>query len=207
MKEARTRDYARVIPVCEVAVAANPNEPRLQYVLGFAYDQTKNYLAASQHYAKAAASGYAPAQDTLGVLFATGRGVVKDPQRAFDLINKSASSGWPSGMNNLGVMYANGLFVKEDDAKALEWYEKSIEAGNYFGLAEAGVMYFNGKGAPRDYNAAAQYFQQAADLGDGYSLKFLAIMYERGLLGKAGPRKGGRASAPGSTARSAQPGS
>ena len=191
LKEAKTRDYSRAIPVCEAAVAANPNEPRLQYLLGFAYDLTKSYLAALPHYSKAAASGYPPAQDALGVMFATGHGVVKDAQRAFELFSKSAATGWPSAMNNLGAMYSNGLFVKEDDAKALDWFEKSVEAGEYFGLAEAGVMYFDGRGTPRDYNAAAQYFQQAADLGDGYSLKFLAIMYERGLLGKPDLEKAG----------------
>ena len=191
LKEVRTRDYARVIPVCEAAIAANPSEPRLQYVLGFAYDQTKNYLAASQHYSKAVAAGYAPAEDSLGVMFALGHGVVKNGQRAFELFSKSAGAGWANAMSNLGAVYSNGLYVKEDDAKALDWFEKSVEAGNYFGLAQAGVMYFNGKGTPRDYNAAAQYFQQAADLGDGYSLKFLAIMYERGLLGKPDLEKAG----------------
>jgi uncharacterized protein len=191
VKEAKTRDYAPAIPVCEAAVAAAPNDPRLQYLLGLAYDVTKNYLQAAHHYAKAADSGYVNAEDALGVLFATGRGVVKDEQRAFDLLNKAAIGGSPSGMGNLGVMYSSGFFVKEDDAKALDWYEKSIEAGNSFGLAQAGVMYFNGKGTPRDYNAAAQYFQQAADLGDGYSLKFLALMYERGLLGKVDLEKAG----------------
>ncbi len=189
MKEAKTRDYALAIPPCEAAVDANPNVARLQYLLGLSYDVTKNYQAAARHYAKAADAGYADAQDTLGVLFATGRGVVKDPQRAFDLLNRAASGSSPGGMNDLGVMYSNGLFVKADPAKALDWFEKAIEAGNSFGLAEAGVMYFNGRGAPRDYNAAAQYFQQAADLGDGYSLKFLAIMYERGLLGTPDPGK------------------
>jgi hypothetical protein len=191
MKSVKIRNWAAAIPVCEAAVTANPNERRLQYLLGLCYDSTKNYLEAARHYAQAADAGDANAQDALGVLFATGRGVVKDQQRAFNLLNQSAIAGSPGGMNDLGVMYSNGLFVKEDDAKALDWFEKAIEAGNSFGLAEAGVMYFNGKGTPRDYSAAAQYFQQAADLGDGYSLKFLAIMYERGLLGSVDLEKAG----------------
>lgn len=191
MKEVKTRDWAAAIPVCEAAASAQPNEARLQYLLGVGYDSTKNYLEAARHYTTAADAGYANAQDALGVLFATGRGVVKDHQRAFDLLNKAAIGGSPGGMGDLGVMYASGFFVKKDGAKALEWYEKAIEAGNSFALAQAGVVYFNGTGTPRDYNAAAQYFQQAADLGDGYSLKFLAIMYERGLLGSVDLEKAG----------------
>jgi uncharacterized caspase-like protein len=191
LRVAKTRDFAAAVPVCEAAVGANPNEPRLQYLLGGAYDTLKRYMEAARHYAKAADAGYAPAQDSLGVLFALGRGVVKDNQRAFELIGKAAAAGLPSGIGNLGVMYANGAYVQKDSAKALELYEKAIEAGNSFALAEAGVMYFNGAGTPRDYNAAAQYFQQAADLNDGYSLKFLAIMYERGLLGPVDLEKAG----------------
>jgi tetratricopeptide (TPR) repeat protein len=191
IKTVKTRNWAPAIAACEAAVSANPSDARLQYLLGVGYDTTKNYLEAARHYGKAADAGYADAQDSLGVLFATGRGLVKDPQRAFDLLNKAALGGSPGGMNDLGAMYANGLFVKEDDAQALGWFEKAIEAGNSFGLAEAGVMYFNGKGTPRDYNAAAQYFQQAADLGDGYSLKFLAILDERGLLGPVDLEKAG----------------
>ena len=189
LKIANNRDFAAAAPICEAAVNINPNDPRLQYLLGNLYRTLKNYLVALPHLTKAADADYAPAQDALGVLFATGRGVVKDPKRAFDLFSKAAAAGLPSGINNLGSVYANGLYVKEDDAKALDLYEKSIEAGYSFALAEAGVMYFNGKGTPRDYNAAAQYFQQAADLNDGYSLKFLAIMYERGLLGAPDPAK------------------
>jgi tetratricopeptide (TPR) repeat protein len=191
VKEAKTRNWAAAIPLCEAAASAQPNDARLQYLLGVSYDSTKNYLEAAHHYTKAADAGYANAQDALGVLFATGRGVVKDYQRAFDLLNKAATGGAPGGMGDLGVMYASGFFVKKDGAKALEWYEKAIEAGNSFALAQAGVIYFNGTGTPRDYNAAAQYFQQAADLGDGFSLKMLAIMYERGLLGSADLEKAG----------------
>ena len=191
LRIAKTRDFVAAAAVCETAVSANPDDIRLNYLLGAAYDTTKNYLKALPHYTKAANAGYAPAEDGLGVLFATGRGVVKDYQRAFILFSKAAAAGLPSAISNLGVMYASGSFVKEDDAKALEQYEKAIEAGNSFSLANAGVMYFNGHGTPRDYNAAAQYFQQAADLNDGYSLKFLAIMYERGLLGPVDLEKAG----------------
>jgi uncharacterized caspase-like protein len=189
LKIAKTRDFAAAIPACETALSANPNEPRLQFLLGNAYYAAKNYLAAAPHYRKAADAGMAPAQDALGSMFAMGLGVVKDYPRAFDLFSKAAAAGYPDAFSNLGSMYANGAFVKEDDAKALDLYEKSIEAGSPFGLGQVGVMYFNGKGTPRDYNAAAQYFQQAADLNEGYSLKFLAIMYERGLLGAPDPAK------------------
>lgn len=189
LKIDNTHDFAAAVPICEAAVRANPDQPRLEFLLGLAYNGTKNYLAAQRYLTKAADAGYAPAQGKLGVYFATGRGVVKDMPRAFDLFSKAAAAGEPGAISNLGAMYSNGNFVKQDEAKALELYQKAIEAGNPFALAQTGVMYFYGKGTPRDYGTAAQYFQQAADLNDGYSLKYLAVMQERGLLGPPDPAK------------------
>lgn len=187
LKGAAHVDWPHALRACEEAIKDRPQDPRLQFLLGRAYDRSKDYAEAVRRYQVAADANYAPAQNALGLLLVLGRGVVQDYQRAFALFNKAAMAGDGEAMSNLGSMYANGYFVKENDAKALEWYEKSIEAGNSFGLAQAGVMYFNGQGAPRDYHAAAEYFRQAADLGDGYSMKFLALMYERGLLGKPDP--------------------
>ena len=189
IKAANHVDWAHAKDVCNGALATQPTDPTVQLMAGVIAEHFKNYVEAARFYRTAVDAGDRRAENALAYLFVTGQGVVKNPERAFELFAKSAEAGWPPAMGNLGSMYGNGMFVKEDDAKALEWYEKAIEAGNYFGLAQAGVMYFNGKGTPRDYTAAAQYFQQAADMGDGYSLKFLAIMYERGLLGNRDPNK------------------
>lgn len=191
LKLTNTLDFSVAVPICEAAVRANPNDLRLVFLLGYAYEKSGNYMAALRHLTKAADAGDAPAQARLGVLFATGRGVVKDRPRAFEFFSKAAAAGVPGAISNLGAMYANGEFVRKDEARALELYEKAIEAGDPFALAQTGLMYFYGKGTPRDYNAAAQYFQQAADLNDGFSLKYLAVMYERGLLGAADPAKAG----------------
>ena len=189
LKIDHTHDYAIAVPICEAAVRVNPDQPRLEFLLGLAYGGTKNYLAAQRYLTKAADAGYAPAQGKLGVYFATGRGVVKDLPRAFDLFSKAAAAGEPGAISNLGSMYSNGEAVKKDPARALELYQKAIEAGDPFALAQTALIYFYGKGTPRDYDTAAQYFQQAADLNDGFSLKYLAVMHERGLLGAPEPAK------------------
>jgi uncharacterized caspase-like protein len=189
LKASNTLDFAAAVRICEAALRANPNELRLEYLLGRSYDKTRDYLQALRYLAKAADAGYAPAQANLGVLFATGHGVVKDMPRAYELFSKAVAGGVPGAISNLGAMYAAGDFVKKDEARALELYQQAIEAGDPFALTQTGLMYFYGKGTPRDYNAAAEYFQQAADLSDGFSLKFLAIMYERGLLGAPDPVK------------------
>lgn len=191
LKRAKHVNWPAAAAACAAAVAEQPGNMRMQYYYGLALDKTNNTPEALRRVKMAADTGDADAMDSLGFFFATGRGTLKSPERAFEQFSKAAAAGNASGISNLGSMYSNGLFVKQDFPKALDYYEKAVEAGNSFSLNQIGVMYFAGKGVERDYRAAAEYFQQAADLDDGYALKFLAIMQERGLLGSKDPEKAG----------------
>jgi uncharacterized caspase-like protein len=191
LKRSKHADWPAAVSACAAVVAEQPGNLRMQYYYGLALDKTNNVVEALRRYKIATDGGDTDAMNSLGFLFATGRGVVKNPERAFELFSKAASTGNPDAISNVGSMYSNGMFVKQDNPKALDYYEKAVEAGNSFALNQIGVMYFNGKGVDRDYHAAAEYFQQAADLDDGYALKFLAIMYERGVLGPKDLEKAG----------------
>ena len=191
LKRAKHADWPAAVSACAAVVAAEPGNTRMQYYYGLALDKTNNVVEALRRYKMAADGGDTDAMDAIGIVFATGRGVVKNSERAFEQFSKAAAAGNASATSNLGSMYSNGMFVKQDSPKALDYYEKAVEAGNSFALNQIAIMYFNGKGVERDYHAAAEYFQQAADLDDGYALKFLAIMYERGLLGPKDLEKAG----------------
>ena len=191
LKRAKHVNWPAATAACAAVVAEQPGNMRMQYYYGLALDKTNNTVEAVRRVKMAADAGDADAMDSLGFFFATGRGALKSPERAFEMFSKAAALGNASGTSNLGSMYSNGLFVKQDFPKALDYYEKAVEAGNSFSLNQIGVMYFAGKGVERDYHAAAEYFQQAADLDDGYALKYLAIMHERGLLGPKDPEKAG----------------
>jgi uncharacterized protein len=183
LKRSKHVDWPAATAACAAVVAADPSNMRMQYYYGLALEKTNNVVEALRRVKMAADAGDADAIDSLGFYVVTGRGMMKNPERAFELFSKAAEMGNPEGIMNLGSMYSNGIFVKQDFPKALAYFEKAIEGGNSFALNELGVMYFDGHGVERDYDAAAQYFQQAADLDDGYALKFLAILYERGLIG------------------------
>jgi TPR repeat protein len=182
-------DWNQAITACTRAVSESPGQPRFEAELGRAYQNTKNYFEAAQHYRIAANAGSPQGEEALGVAYYGGLGVVKNKSTAFELFSRAAAAGNPYAMANLGAMYGNGDFVPRDDAKALDWFDKAIAAGDAGALTQVGIAFFYGHGSPVDYPMAAQYFQQAADLNDGYALKFLAIMYERGLLGPADPAK------------------
>lgn len=176
-------DWPQAVTACTQAIKDDPKDPRYEFELGHAYDQTKNYGEALEHYKIAADAGSADGLQSLGLLYYKGLGVVVDKEKAFVLFYRSAEMGNAVALEDLGAMFGNGEFVQRDDTKALEYFAKSVAAGNAAALGQVGVAFVWGRGDPVNYKMAANYFQQAADLGDGFSLKYLAILYERGLLG------------------------
>ena len=176
-------DWRQAIASCTQAVQDDPKEPRYEFELGRAYEQTKNYPDALKHYDLAASAGSGDGLQALGLIYYKGLGTVVDKEKAFVLFYRAAAAGNAVAMEDLGAMFGNGEFVQRDDTKALEYFAKSVAAGNAAALGQVGAAFVWGRGSPVDYKMAANYFQQAADLGDGFSLKYLAIFYERGLLG------------------------
>jgi TPR repeat protein len=176
-------DWPKAIAACTQAISDNPKEPRYQFELGHADEQTKNYAEALIHYKAAADAGSGDGLQSLGLLYYKGLGMVVDQEKAFVLFYRAAETGNALALEDLGAMFGNGDLVQRDDTKALEYFARSVAAGNAAALGQVGVAFVWGRGSPVDYKLAANYFQQAADLGDGFSLKYLAILYEHGLLG------------------------
>jgi uncharacterized protein len=176
-------DWQQAIAACTQAAGDHPEEPRYEFELGRANEQTKNYADAMTHYKAAADAGSGDGMQALGVIYYKGLGIDTDKEKAFILFYRAAEAGNALAFEDLGAMFGNGDFVQRDDTKALEYFAKSVAAGNAGALGQVGVAFVWGRGNPVDYKMAANYFQQAADLGDGFSLKYLAVLYERGLLG------------------------
>jgi hypothetical protein len=80
-------------------------------------------------YQKAAEQGYAQAQNNLGVLYATGEGVERDPKQAVYWYQKAAEQGYAPAQFNLGVMYYKGNGVAFDVNRAVYWHQKAAEQG------------------------------------------------------------------------------
>ena len=82
----------------------------------------------------AAEQGDAEAQLRLGVMYANGEGVLKDPAEAIRWYRLAAEQGHASAQYNLGVMYANGQGGPQDFLLAHMWFNiagsnGSVEAG------------------------------------------------------------------------------
>lgn len=127
-------DFRLAVPACEAAVRQFPDDSRLNYQLGRAYQKAGNFAAAINQYRKAAEQGSALAQNNIGVMYQNGLGVPKDFGQAVALYRKAAEKGLAPAQSALGFMYENGLGVPKDLNEAVTWYRKAADQG--FALAQ-----------------------------------------------------------------------
>ena len=117
--------------VCGALTAAESAEAKTQYEQGNQYFRENKYDLAVSWYRKAAETGYAAAQHTMGVFSLNGTyGVKKDPQAAVAWFRKAAEKGWSPAQCYLGECYEKGTGVEKDLKQAEYWYRKGAEKKN-----------------------------------------------------------------------------
>ncbi len=129
------------------------------------------YLAGD--YAKAhgvwqplAEAGDVVAAFNIGILYAQGLGVAKDPQEAFLWYKRAADADYAPAQFNLGAAYREGAGVDPDMAQAADWWEKAAAQDHPQATFNLATLYLHGNGVERDRDRAQALYQKAADLGD-----------------------------------------
>ena len=122
---------------------------------------------------KAAARGYPPAQQMVGVALIHGdesAGEAQDVPAALEMITSAAEGGYHLAQDMLGLMYKKGGPVQQDSAKAFEWYSRAAEQGHPGAQYNLGLLHANGKGAvvSSDGGSTAKEDHQAALAADWY---------------------------------------
>ncbi|MGI3900295.1 MAG: tetratricopeptide repeat protein [Janthinobacterium lividum] len=128
-----------------------------------------------------ASAGNAAAQYEIGLRYAEGRGVARDPKQALAWFDKSAAQGSAPAQYRLGSAYEKGVGLDRDPALAMAWYGKAADAGNIRAMHNLAVMSAEGAVGKPDYAKAAQWFGKASEFGVRDSQFNLAILYARGL--------------------------
>ena len=91
------------VPACEAAAQTAPNDPRIAFQLGRAYEAGKNGKLAARLYKLASDQGNALAQVNLGVLYENGRGgLPKNDREAARLYKLAADQGDAGGQSISG---------------------------------------------------------------------------------------------------------
>lgn len=78
-----------------------------------------------------ARSGNADAEELIGVMYALGLGVEKDPERAFEWYLRASMKGHPGAQSGVGWYYELGLGMPAPDlVRAYMWYALSSIGGD-----------------------------------------------------------------------------
>ncbi len=112
--------------------AASQGRPSAMSLLGWLYvnDPERVDLAKSVHYYRAAAeAGDLAAQNNLGELYESGKGMPQDHVEAFSWYARAAEAGFPPAQLNLARLYAAGAGVARNHAAAREWAELAQKRG------------------------------------------------------------------------------
>ncbi len=112
-----------------------------------------------------AQSGSGLAQNNLGMMYLTGRGVAKDYGQAVHWFSLAVINGNVEAQTSLGAMYIQGLGVEQDYSAAFELFYAAAREGYAPAQFNMGRMYSEGIGVSRDYNKAMKWFGLAADQG------------------------------------------
>lgn len=130
--------------------------------------------------------GDAGAQDSLGVMNATGEGVPRDATEARRWY-RPAKLGWigaglrlAAGQSNLRVRYATADDGAQDVSEAVRRYRLAAEQGFATAQVALGAMYATGDGVPHNDVEAVRWYRLAADQGNAEAQCSLGFMYATG---------------------------
>lgn len=146
-----------ILPICAAILLCGCSTPR-SFTKRTALPPKANIAALHAR----AERGSAQAQNSLGSMYATGRGVRKDYAEAVWWYRKAAERGHALAQNNLGFAYAQGDGVRKDDEEAVRWYRKGAAQGSAPAQNGLGYMYAMGRGVKKDYMEAGKWFLLAA---------------------------------------------
>ena len=128
----------------------------------------------------AAEWNYLPAQQDLGIMYLTGRGVNRDFKKAFLLFENAANNGLSESQFNLGLMYQRGDGVKVNYQKSFSWFLKSANQNNKNAQYELALIYLNGGIVPQDGKKGFNWMLRSAENGNSAAQFNTAILYGRG---------------------------
>ena len=120
------------------AGSSRPNEDvpmAEQFKIGAMYCKGRDgfpqdYEEALRWYRLAAGRGYAPAQNSIGVMYDYGLGVPHNYGEAMKWYRLAATQGYVNAQANLGKMYHYAMGVYKDFTEAAKWYRLAADQGD-----------------------------------------------------------------------------
>jgi uncharacterized protein len=139
-----------------------------------------DYDAALKLLLPEANAGNANAQYAVGVVYANGNGVAKDPVEAVKWYRKAAEQGLASAQYNLADCYLSGTGVAKDPPIAAKWFRLAADQGDPWAQYNLGRMYGDGTGVPQDWAEAVKWHRKSAEQSDEFAMNSLGARYQAG---------------------------
>ncbi|HLH56409.1 MAG TPA: PEGA domain-containing protein [Verrucomicrobiae bacterium] len=124
--------------------------------------------------------GDAQAELELGNLYATGRGVSRDFNKAAKWHRKAAEQGLAKAQMKVAYEFANGVGVKSDHVEAARWLQRAAAQGLADAQLQLGLCYASGDGVAEDHVEATKWYSKAADQNLAEAQQALATCYFEG---------------------------
>lgn len=149
-----------------------------------AYKQQR-FAAARAEFQPLAQAGNARAQYYMGALFAQGRGVERDLDKAEGWISRAAAQGHARALYSLGNLHRR----RGETVEAIRYFRQSAEKGIRSAQYNLGVMYATGDGVEKAPEEAIKWYRQAAENGHANAQYNLGVFYREGLGTPADPKR------------------
>lgn len=125
---------------------------------GFVYYENGNYNQAFETWSTLAIQGDRQAQFSLGIMYFTGVGTVKDNNIAADWIFKAANQGFLDAQRVLSIFYTSGIGVKKNLMEGIQWHLKAAKQQRMSSMIGLGPLYYRGLRFDEDYPEALRSF-------------------------------------------------
>lgn len=153
-----------------------------------------DYHTALMEFRPLAEDGDPYAQFLLGEMYANGKGLARDYNKAAEWLRKSAEQNFADSLLRLGEINAKGLGVEENHWEAAKWFGLAASHpdvdGHFRDLAYQGLiasqlnlarMHLHGQGVQQNYAEAAMWFHLVADNWENAEAELeLGLMYWQG---------------------------
>lgn len=145
--------------------------------------QQKQYEQAAKHFRLSADKGYGAAMGNLGILYASGTGVEKSPEKGLEWMQKGAENNDLHSMLNLGLHYAQNQ--PQDFSKAFQWFKKASDNNYAQTMGHLALLYATGQGTPQNGAEAKKWLDTGVALGDAHCMFNYGLLYFQGVPGFA----------------------
>ncbi|HWA92128.1 MAG TPA: TetR family transcriptional regulator [Rhizomicrobium sp.] len=157
--------HAAQSPLDRLSALAMKGDADAELLVGLKYLEHNDKLAADW-LTRAAAQNNALAENALGALYQSGRGVKADSGAAARLYQASAAQGNRHAMSNLAVLHAGGDGRTANFAEAARWFQRAASLGYVDAEFNLAVLYERGDGVPQSLLEAYKWYAIAATAGD-----------------------------------------